>query len=83
MPSLHPQVQELRADKADIRVDFMFADVMKQGGWVEEATLLYINTNLSAVNMRELRKRAGCMQVRIVASPFPTLAASHTGSPRS
>ena len=57
------QVPKLKAAKANIRLDFMFADVMKQQGWVKEATLLFVHTNFSAVDLRELRTRAGGMQV--------------------
>lgn len=42
----------------------MFADIMKQEGWMSEATLLLVHTNLSTINMHELRKRAGGMKVR-------------------
>lgn len=58
------QVPKLKAAKANIRLDFMFADVMKQQGWVKEATLLFVHTNFSAVDLRELRTRAGGMQVQ-------------------
>lgn len=58
------QVPKLKAAKANIRLDFMFADVMKQQGWVREATLLFVHTNFSAVDLRELRTRAGGMQVQ-------------------
>lgn len=60
---LTAKVQKLKAAKASIRVDFIFADAMKQQGWVKEATLLLVHTNFSATNLRELRTRAGGMQV--------------------
>lgn len=62
-PLMAAKVQKLKAAKASIRVDFIFADAMKQQGWVKEATLLLVHTNLSATNLRELRTRAGGMQV--------------------
>eukprot|EP00903_Cladosiphon_okamuranus_P018369 g16898.t1 len=49
--------------KEKIRVDFIFADAMKQAGWVSEATLLFVHTNLSAKNLIQLREKAGLMKV--------------------
>eukprot|EP00752_Nemacystus_decipiens_P015160 g13505.t1 len=49
--------------KAKIRVDFIFADAMKQEGWVAEATLLFVHTNFSAQNVVEIRRKAGSMKV--------------------
>lgn len=44
-------------------MDFIFADAMKQEGWVVEATVLFVHTNFSAENLRELRRKAGGMKV--------------------
>lgn len=57
------QAPKVSSVKAKIRVDFIFADVMKQQGWVAEATLLFVHTNLSAKNLIELRNKAGRMKV--------------------
>lgn len=57
------QAPKFGTGKAAIRVDFIFADVMKQEGWIAEASLLFVHTNFSAATMRELRKKAGNMKV--------------------
>lgn len=57
------QAPKLNAVKDKIRVDFIFADAMKQAGWVAEATLLFVHANFSAKNLIELRTKADGMKV--------------------
>ncbi|CAM9111967.1 unnamed protein product, partial [Hapterophycus canaliculatus] len=57
------EARKLDGSKSKIRVDFIFADALKQPGWMAEATLLFVNTNFSAKNLIEIRRKAGSMRV--------------------
>lgn len=58
-----PQAPKLKAAKAAIRVDFIFADALEQQGWVVDATLLFVHTNFSPTQLLELKRKAGGMKV--------------------
>lgn len=60
-------------DRANVRVDFVYGDVMKQEGWVSEATLLLVNTNLSPTDMGTIRLRANGMKAS-TSPPAPSEA---------
>ncbi|CAN0290255.1 unnamed protein product, partial [Ectocarpus sp. 13 AM-2016] len=61
------EVPKLNSVKAQIRVDFINADAMKQKGWVAEATLLFVHTNFSAKDIIEIKTKADGMKVGAIA----------------